>query len=214
LPKGRPVTTPSFPSRDSAQVDFWEERFRAGFTPWDAGAAPPALLRWLATEPARGRRALIAGCGAAYEAIAFDAAGYLVLAIDYAPQAIARAAQLLGPQRARRCLRQADFFSFEAGPFDLLYERAFLAALPPRLWRRWAHRCAELLRPGGALVGFFLLDPAAGAPRRGPPFAILRRELDDLLGTDLECVDDVDVPAGESIAAFAGRERFMRWRRR
>ena len=204
----------SFATRDPAQPAFWDERFAAGFTPWDARGVPPAFGRWLGQGgPASGARVLIPGCGAAYEVAALAARGCEVLAIDYAPVAVERAREVLGADLGRRVV-QADFFAFEDAPFDWIYERAFLAALPLRLWAAWAQRCAALLRPGGSLAGFFFVDEAAAEPRRGPPFAVTSAELHGLLDAAFDLVADGAVAAEESAAVFAGRERWQQWRRR
>jgi len=204
-----------FSTRDPSQAAFWDERFAANFTPWDQGAVPPALVRWLARAPfAAGARVLIPGCGSAYEAAFLDAAGFDVISIDIADAALARARAVLPADVAERVLRKADFFGFAAAPFDAIYERAFLCALPPRLWPAYAARCAELLQPESRLAGFFFIDPAPRQPRRGPPFAMTRAELDALLAPAFECTEDQAIPSGESIAVFAGRERWMVWRRR
>ncbi|MEW5881732.1 MAG: methyltransferase domain-containing protein [Pseudomonadota bacterium] len=206
---------PEFTTRDPAQAAFWDERFAANFTPWDQGAVPPALVRWLARAPlAAGARVLIPGCGSAYEAAFLDAAGLDVLSIDIAEAALARARAALSSDVADRVLRRADFFAFAAAPFDAIYERAFLCALPPRLWPAYAARCAALLRPGAPLAGLFFVDPAPPEPRRGPPFAMARDELDALLAPAFDCTEEEPIPPGESIAVFSGRERWMVWRRR
>ena len=58
---------PHFDTRDPAESAFWDERFAAGFTPWDAEGVPAAFTRWLqALGAGRGRRVLVPGCGAAY----------------------------------------------------------------------------------------------------------------------------------------------------
>ncbi len=204
-----------FGSRDPTQANFWDDRFNAQFTPWDVGGVPRAFARWLAQRrmPAAARL-LIPGCGSAYEAALADAAGYEVLALDFSEAAIARARAVLSPALADRVLRQGDFFTFAARPFDYVYERAFLAALPPSQWPRWARRMAQLLRQDGRLFGFFFVDAAAAEPRRGPPFPITAAELDALLGVDFAREDDDAVPADESLPVFAGRERWQVWRRR
>jgi SAM-dependent methyltransferase len=192
------------PKEDPAKPEFWEKRFREGVTPWDAGRVPAALGRFLETEP-RGQRVLIPGCGSGYEVRAFAAAGCDALAIDYAAAAVERAQQTLGP--LARLVRFADFFDFAAnGPFDLIYERAFLCALPRRLWPAYARRVAELLRPGGRLAGFFFFDDN----ERGPPFGLKPGELDALLGGHFERMADAAVD--DSIAMFAGKERWQVWR--
>lgn len=205
---------PEFPTRDPARAAFWDERFAAGFTPWDAGRTPAAFDRWLhVLGPGRGRRVLVPGCGAGYEVAALDAAGFAVTAIDYAAEALALARRVLGAELARRTLRQADFFAFDDAPFDFIYERAFLAALPPRRWPDWAARVSHLLAPGGELAGLFVLAPALPAERRGPPFVTTGAELRALLGERFALVADAAVPPAESLPVFAGREHWLCWRR-
>jgi hypothetical protein len=67
---------------------------------------------------------------------------------------------------------------------------------------------AELLEPGGLLAGFFFFDETP----KGPPFGIARPELEALLCPSFELVEDAAVD--DSIPVFAGRERWMSWRRR
>jgi SAM-dependent methyltransferase len=209
------ASAPSFATRDSRDAAFWDERFAAGFMPWDAGAVPPRLAAWLAANRGGGaRRVLIPGCGSGYEAAAFEDAGFATLAIDYSAQAIAQATATLGAERAARLLREADFFKLAEPAFDLIYERAFVIALPPARWPDWARRTHELLVPGGLLLGFFLFDENPAEPRRGPPFAQRRVELERLLAAGFDSQTDGPVPEAESLPIFAGRERYMIWRRR
>jgi len=191
---------------DAAQPEFWEKRFRENVTPWDAGRVPEALGQFLKTEP-RGQRVLIPGCGSGYEVRAFAEAGFETLAIDFAPAAVERAQRTLGP--LAHLVRLLDFFEFDfAQPFDLIYERAFLCALPRRVWPAYAPRGAELLRPGGRLAGFFFFDEG----ERGPPFGLKGGELEALLGERLDRVTDAAV--SDSIPIFAGKERWQVWARR
>ena len=140
------------PKLDPAGPDFWDLRFREGFKPWDAGGVPAALREFLAREPA-GRRVLVPGCGSGYEVRAFADAGHEVVAIDFSAAAIEAAQHVLG--ELGRVLVRGDFFAHSLGEYDLVYERAFLCALPRPLWPRWAARVAEVIRPGGRLAGFF-----------------------------------------------------------
>ena len=194
------------PKEDPAQADFWEKRFRENFTPWDAGRVPEALEHFLRTEP-RGQRVLIPGCGSGYEVRAFAEAGHDVLAVDFAPAAVERARRTLGPLADR--VRLADFFEFDFGaPFDLIYERAFLCALPRREWPRYAPRASQLLRPEGRIAGFFYFDDG----ERGPPFGLKAGELEALLGGHFDRI--ADSPVSDSIPIFVGKERWQEWARR
>jgi SAM-dependent methyltransferase len=201
-----------FAARDPATSAFWDERYRAGFTPWDARGVPPALVRFLESSPP-GRRVLVPGCGSAYEAGYLHHHGFDVMAIDIAPVALARAREVLGGEVADRVLRQADFFTLD-DEFDWIYERALLCALPPRLWPDYGAAVSRLLRPGGLLAGFFFVDDAAGEPRRGPPFAAHRAEIDGLFRPGFDRTADDEVPTEQSLPVFARRERWMTWQRR
>lgn len=191
--------------QDSSRPEFWDTRFRDGVTPWDAGAAPAKLADWLRGKPPG--RVLIPGCGTGYEVRLFAEHGHDVLAIDFSDAAVAAARRELGPLGAR--VREADFFRLEEAPFDLVYERAFLCALPRSLWPDWGRRMAALVRPGGELAGFFYLDRNP----KGPPFGTSREELNRLLpGFARE--EEVAIPAAQSLPVFQGKEIWQVWKRK
>jgi SAM-dependent methyltransferase len=190
---------------DASRPEFWDRRFRDHFMPWDAGRIPAALDRFLRTEPG-GQRVLIPGCGSGYEVRAFAEAGHDVVAVDFSAAAVERAQGILGPLADRVCL--ADFFEFDfGGPFDLLYERAFLCSLPRPLRRRYVDRATDLLAEQGRIAGFFFFEDG----ERGPPFGLKSGELETLFSGRLEKVRDVEVD--DSIAVFAGKERWQVWSR-
>jgi SAM-dependent methyltransferase len=193
-------------AQDSSLPLFWDTRYRAGVTPWDAGAIPPQLGRWL--KALRKATVLVPGCGAGYEVRAFAQAGHDVLGIEFSDAALEAARRELGPLAER--VRKADYFAFETAPFDIVYERAFLCALPRRMWVRWAERTAALVQPGGALAGFFFFDDN----QRGPPFGISPERLDDLLLPSFVLEASVAIPPAESIEVFRGKERWQVWRRK
>ena len=194
-------------AQDSSKPDFWDTRFRQNVTPWDAGRGPAALQRFLGRHAGRGR-ALVPGCGTGYEVRELAHAGFDVTAIDFSEAALEAARRELGP--LAHLVRLADFFGFEhdTPPFDAIYERAFLCALPRRVWPDWERRAAQLLRPGGLLFGVFYFDDNA----RGPPFGVAAGQLEALLAPDFERIEDE--PVEDSIPAFAGRERWRVWRRK
>lgn len=192
-------------AQDSSRPDFWETRYRDNVTPWDAGTVPQSL-RSHAAKLKPGARILIPGCGSAYEAGWLAEQGFEVLAIDFSPAAVQRAQQVLGTRAG--LVRLADFFEFDAGgPFDVIYERAFLCALPPKLWPRYPGRCAELLKPDGTIAGFWFF---AETPK-GPPFGTTQAALDALLQPGFQRSEDQ--PVTDSIPVFQGKERWQVWRR-
>jgi SAM-dependent methyltransferase len=150
---------------------------------------------------------LIPGCGTGYELAFLSDAGWDATAIDFSPAAVASARAAVGSWADR--LVEADFFSYQPPrPLELVYERAFLCAMPPALWDDVARRWADLLPPGGLLAGFFFFDDAP----KGPPFGIDRERLARLLEPAFVCMEDAAV--ADSIPVFAGKERWMVWQRR
>jgi SAM-dependent methyltransferase len=200
------VPDPTFPKRDPGDPEFWDLRYGAGFAPWDAGRVPGQLRAMVAGSPAP-RRVLVPGCGSAWDVRFLAESGWDVLGIDFSDAALAAAREVLGPNAHR--VRHADFFAPLPGePFDFVYERAFLCALPRRMWADWGKRMAEVVAPGGLVAGFFFF----GAGERGPPFPLAsQEELDRLLTPSFERIADEPVP--DSIPVFAGKERWQAWRR-
>jgi SAM-dependent methyltransferase len=192
---------------DSSRPEFWDQRYRDGITPWDFGRVPADLRVFLARlEP--GARVLVPGCGSAHEVYYLAENGFDAMAVDFSATAVEVARRNLGC--FAELVHMADFFEFDAGdkPFDVIYERAFLCALPRKLWPRYAPRCAQLLPPGGQLAGFYFY----GADPKGPPFGTSPEELHTLLDPFFEQIEDR--AAVESLAVFGGGERWQVWRRR
>lgn len=195
-----------FHERDPRSPAFWDERFDQRFTPWDRGGVPQALRDFVAAAPAP-LTTLIPGCGSAYELAFLAEAGWDATAIDFSPAAVAAGKAAVGRWAER--VVEADFFSWQpAQPLRLIYERAFLCAMPRDRWADVAARWAALLPAGGVLAGFFFFDDAP----KGPPFGIARAQLDALLAPYFDC--EADLAVADSIPVFQGKERWLQWRRR
>jgi SAM-dependent methyltransferase len=201
------MTTPQFPKHDPASADFWEVRYRENFTPWDAGRVPAFLAELVRTGKKPGA-VLVPGCGSAHDVAFMAKHGWDVLAVDFSPAAVEAAKALLGEYADR--VRQADYFGDTLKPasFEFIYERAFLCALPRRLWDDWARRTAELLAPGGLLAGYFFFD----SNEKGPPFGLQAGELEALLSANF-ALEEERLP-DDSIPVFKDKERWMVWRKR
>ena len=196
-------------TNDSSKPEFWSTRYAAGEMPWDMRGVPKALTAFLAlNKPRRRGRVLIPGCGSGYEIAAYDAAGYDVTAIDFSPAAVKRARRIVGRLASRIVL--ADFFTHDFGrPFDLIYERTFLCALPPARRPDYARRISALLVSGGRLVGTFFIGRRRGA---GPPCPITEAGLARLLGGRFRQVSSRRV--SDSLPVFGEGERWQEWRRK
>lgn len=197
------MESPPHPGRP----EFWDTRYAAGQTPWNFGGVPQRLQEYLRAHP-RGGSVLIPGCGHGHEIEAFDAAGYRVTAVDFSRAAVEQARERLGPSHAERILL-GDFFhhDFADAPFDAIYERTFLCALPPAQRRVYVERMAQLLKPGGALVGLFFY----GTEHGGPPYELNPAEEPALFRPHFVTVRDADVR--DSQPMFAGKERWQERRR-
>jgi hypothetical protein len=202
------VSSQTFPKRDPGGPEFWDLRYEAHFVPWDAGKVPAQLRAFVARYEPPPPKILVPGCGSAWDVRFLAESGWDVLGIDFSPEALAAARAVLGPHADRA--RLADFFApMKEAPFAVVYERAFLCALPRRLWRDWSLRVAQLVQPGGVLAGYFFFDEG----ERGPPFPLhSQEELAALLETAFERIEDA--PVADSIPVFAGRERWQVWRRK
>jgi hypothetical protein len=199
----RPVTPPI---NNSDGPEFWNERYASGNTPWVIDRIPAALAAFLhRAEPGT---VLIPGCGNNYEIIcAFDAAGFVVTAIDFSPVAVEQAKGTLGSLGERVFL--ADFFRFDFATthFDLIYERTFLCALSPSRWNEYAARTANLLRPAGLLAGIFFY----GEEPEPPPYPLSTSRANEIFGTDFRLRRSDTV--SDSLPVFAGQEKWQEWQR-
>ena len=192
-------------SSDSNQPDFWTVRYAAGKTPWDFGGVPSALKSFLERTPGPGR-ILIPGCGTGYEVRAFHAAGYDVSAIDFSPAAVAQAKRVLGELAERVVL--GDFFTYNFGErrFHLVYERTFLCSMTPSRWPEYVNRVAELLSPGGRLIGVFLYGQGSSS---GPPFPLTEPEAEQLFKKRLQLLRSEVMT--DSLSLFRDMERWQEW---
>lgn len=168
---------------------------------------PRPLGAWLKNQTA-GKRVLVPGCGSGYEIRLFAERGDDVLGIDFSDGALEKARGTLGGLAGR--VRKADFFTLAEPPFDLVYERTFLCAVPRRLWPDWGRKIAGLVRPGGRLAGFFYFNDN----ERGPPFGISPGQLHQLLDGAFLKQEEEAIPAEQSVPVLAGHEVWQVWTRR
>jgi hypothetical protein len=199
----------------------WESRWRGGDTPWDAGSSAPTLTAMLAAGAVPEGRALVPGCGAGHDVLAFAGSGRPALGLEVAASAIERFERLRDDAGLHSDVADvilADYFNYEpARPFDLMWDYTFLCAIDPEQRPAWAKRAAELLRPGGELITLiFPVNEPPGmlgpGPHEGPPYPLDPVAVRELVAPwftqrSLE-------PAAHSHPKRAGREWVGRWGRR
>ncbi|KAI0685916.1 S-adenosyl-L-methionine-dependent methyltransferase [Cytidiella melzeri] len=158
----------------------WDEAWKANVTPWDVGEVQPAfydLLKTSGIDFPKSGRALVPGCGRAYDAIYIaNELGHHTLAIDISPTAVKAAEELLSSPKGATVsgsvsVQLQDFFTYqvaESERFDIIYDYTFFVAILPSMRTDWARKMAELIKPGGYLITLvFPLDPPQ---EHGPPF--------------------------------------------
>lgn len=162
--------------RSPSDPQYWRDAYLEPTQGWELGRAAPPLERWFAAHPAEGKRALVVGCGRGHEARMLARAGAEVVAIDFAPEAIAEATAMaereLSPaERARLQFRLRDLFALGADPerYDLAVEHCCFCAIDPARRNEYVDVVADLLVDGGELVA--LLRTRCSKPD-GPPFAV------------------------------------------
>ena len=194
--------------RDSTRPVFWAQRYASGRTPWRLDHLPARLNSFIQSLPPESK-VLIPGSGEDHETIkAFHLAGHRVIAIDFCPIAVECTKKALPDLPGRIIL--GDFFTYDFGPshFDFVYERTFLCSLPPRLWKGYAARVAQLLRPRGILAGFFFY----GQEYDPPPYPLTESKASKIFSDRFDLLKSE--PVSDSLSIFAGQEKWQEWQLR
>ncbi len=148
-------------------LQFWDQRYADNATPWDRGAASPALEQWLQQGALSPCRILVPGCGHGHEVAALAQLGFNVVGVDVAPAAVERLTQRLAEAAVHAEVVCADLLSWQpAAPFDAVYEQTCLCALAPGLWSNYERRLYRWLRSDGQLFALFMQTGQPG----GPPY--------------------------------------------
>ena len=197
----------------------WEGRYLAADTPWDKGAAHPALVQWLAAHPGRMTgHVLVPGCGLGHDArmIAATEPSARVVGLDIAPSAVAAASRRKNPGNA--VFREGDLFDLPPellGRFDWIWEHTCFCAIDIDRRDDYVAAVWRALAPGGHLLGVFYLDPYRGdhRPGGGPPHGCT---LDELASRFERVGGFTRVSAEAPASTYPGREgceRIIMWQR-
>lgn len=148
------------------KAEYWTSRYTEGNFPWDLGHASPPLVEYMAGLEDKSLRILIPGGGYGHDLAWCHANGFVnAVTLDFSSQAIegGRSRYPTLPPSAFLC---QDFFAHQ-GQYDLILEQTFFCALPPTRRDEHLAKCANLLAPGGKLVGVLFDFPLT---EKGPPF--------------------------------------------
>ncbi|TON05467.1 methyltransferase domain-containing protein [Vibrio parahaemolyticus] len=187
---------------------FWDALFFNGTMPWDRSQTPNELKHYLKRIADKTHSVFIPGCGAAYEVSHFVELGHDVIAMDYSEEAVNLAKSQLGQYQDKVML--GDVFGAELSQsFDVIYERAFLAALPRDQWPDYFAMVDKLLPRDGLLIGYFVIDDDYRS--RFPPFCLRSGELAQHFEPTFTLIESS--PVTNSVDVFKGKEYWMVWRK-
>jgi 2-polyprenyl-3-methyl-5-hydroxy-6-metoxy-1,4-benzoquinol methylase len=147
--------------------------------PWSCLRPRPAFLDWAERVDLQGdgRRALVVGCGLGDDAEELARRGFVVIAFDVAPSAVAWCKERFPNSPVD--YQVADLFAPPAAwlhSYDFVLEIFTVQALPVELRTQTIAAIADLVAPDGELFVFSLgADHPAG--RSGPPWALTKGEL-------------------------------------
>ena len=187
----------------SDPTGWFEPLYRAAeageaLVPWDHHAASPLLVSWAASLRLRGdgRRAIVVGCGLGDDAEHVASLGFRTVAFDIAPTAIAGARRRF-PESAVEYV-VADLLKLPAEwrfAFDLVVEHITVQALPESVRPAAIAAVAALVAPGGTLL---VISGARweDEPADGPPWPLVRAEVEAFATGGLEVVTIEEVAAG------------------
>lgn len=187
-------------------TEDWLGRWNEGRTGWHEADGNSGLRAHWPPLPA-GARVLVPMCGKAVDMLWLARRGLSVTGVELAEIAVAAffAENRLDFVRERHAgqdrwratghdltLVRGDYFEFDDPPFDALYDRGALVALPPEQRPAYVEHTRRLLDPQAFRMVITLeYDQSAAA---GPPFAVSADEIGDYW-PDLECVsrhNDID----------------------
>ncbi len=147
---------------------YWNQRYNDGQTGWDIGSVSAPLKAYFDQLDRKDEKILIPGCGFGYEGIYARSLGFeQTFLLDFSP--IPKKTVLSehpGIFPSEQWFVE-DFFDHK-GQYDLIIEQTLFCAIDPRKRSDYAKKTAELLLPGGKLVGLlFNRDFESGPPFGG-----------------------------------------------
>ncbi|MDZ7829602.1 MAG: thiopurine S-methyltransferase [Halofilum sp. (in: g-proteobacteria)] len=189
------------------EADFWHARWRDGNIGFHRGEVNPWLRTGLPRlRLSRGARVLVPLCGKSLDLGWLVEQGLRPVGVELSPIACAAVFEERGVTPVRTAagplehlagdgieLYCGDFLDSslaDAGPFDALWDRAALIALPAGMRADYVRQCARLLAPGaGGLLVSIEYDPSE---MDGPPFSVTPSDVRALYGDSFDLAPIVE----------------------
>ncbi|UTW61333.1 methyltransferase domain-containing protein [bacterium SCSIO 12741] len=138
--------------------NYWDERYNTEDTGWDIGFPSTPLKTYFDQLEDKSLRILIPGAGNAYEAEYLHQQGFTnVWVADISASAIQKFAERV-PTFPKEHLLHVNFFEMEES-FDMMIEQTFFCALHPSEREHYVAQTAQIIKPGGKLVGLLFQIP-------------------------------------------------------
>lgn len=196
----------------------WFERLYAeavegeAIVPWDRGAPHPLLVEWTRQRDFDGlaRSALVVGSGLGEDAELIASFGFEVVAFDISGSAIAAARRRFPDSKVRYLT--ADLLDPPARwrhAFELVIEIFTVQALPAPYRDRAIRNVAGFVGAGGTLL-VIAAGRDEGDVVEGPPWPLVRSEVDAFAIDGLEAVDVEDLRLPDQPRARRWRATFRR----
>lgn len=183
--------------------EFWTSRYLEGKTGWDLGTVSPPIKAYFDQVEDKNVKVLIPGCGNAYEAEYLHKEGFKnIHVVDLSKEPLDNLLRRV-PTFRRDHVHQINFFELQ-GVFDIIVEQTMFCAIDPILRREYAHKAADLLRPGGKLIGVMFSCEFDG----GPPYGGSKEEYLTYFEPYFSGVEMT--PCYNSIAPRMGNELFVK----
>lgn len=162
---------------DTLAPEFWGERYSQDVMPWDLKTYHPCIDWTIPRLKLFRSKILVPGCGRGHDAAKLSSLGHNVTGLDFSKGAVEKAKDLYGDKLK---FEEADFFKFSEEhqeEYDIVFEHTLFCAISPEAREKLIKSWKKSLKPGGYLMGVFLV----ASKRTGPPFGITEWELEQLL---------------------------------
>lgn len=174
--------------------------------PWAKLTPHSALEDWLDGLAIDGNRkkAIVIGCGLGDDAEAIAIRGFEVTAFDISPQAIAWCQQRF--PKSPVTYQVADLFNLPIEwqqRFDFVLEIRNIQAFPQIFRTTLIDNLASLVAPHGTLLLINRYAPTLPDDFDGPPFALSRADLDQLISLGFQAVHQDFFPQDEDVVQVA-----------
>lgn len=181
-------------------LDFWLSRWKSGQTGWHEADGNTALQKFWPPMP-RGSRVLVPLCGKSPDLHWLAGQGCDVTGVELSEIAArdffdeagllfevetSEGFSLFRCPEANITIVCGNYFEFSDLPFDALYDRASLVALPPKLRPVYIEHTKSLLKPDAQQLLVTLEYDQSKA--EGPPFSVMPDEV-KAYWPGLRCVD-------------------------